>query len=61
MKAVLQEQPWSFDSKVVPMPWRTAEEEAIRKKISAGRLTLGVYNCDGNVSVKFLVIHSTAH
>ena len=51
MKAVLQEQPWSFDSKVVPMPWRTAEEEAIRKKISSGCLTLGVYRCDGNVSL----------
>lgn len=50
MKAVLHEQPWSFDSKVIPMPWRTTEEDAIKEKISSGSLTLGIYNCDGNVS-----------
>ena len=49
MKAVLQEQPWSFDSKVVPMPWRTAEEDAIRAKLSGGGLSLGIFECDGNV------------
>ena len=50
MKAVLREQPWSFDSKVVPMPWRVAEEDAISKKVSSGDLTFGIFQCDGNVS-----------
>ena len=50
MTAVLNEQPWDYDSKVVPMPWRSAEEDAIRAKISSGGLSLGTFNCDGNVS-----------
>lgn len=50
MTAVLQEQPWDYDSKVVPMPWRSAEEDAIRAKLSSGGLSLGIFNCDGNVS-----------
>ncbi|SPO07361.1 probable Acetamidase [Cephalotrichum gorgonifer] len=49
MKAVLQEQPWSYDSKVVPMPWRVGEEDVIKTKIASGSLTLGIYECDGNV------------
>jgi len=47
--AVLAEEPWKFDSKVVPLPWRPSEDEAIRKKIATGGLTLGFYECDGNV------------
>ena len=50
MTAVLKEQPWDYDSKVVPMPWRTAEEDAIRAKLSSGGLSIGIFNCDGNVS-----------
>lgn len=50
MTSVLQEQPWSFDSKVVPMPWRAAEEDAIKTKLSSGGLSLALFNCDGNVS-----------
>jgi amidase len=49
--AVLAEEPWKYDSKVIPMPWRQSEEEAIKTKISSGRLTLAYYNCDGNVSL----------
>ncbi|KEZ45023.1 hypothetical protein SAPIO_CDS2420 [Scedosporium apiospermum] len=49
IKAVLAEQPWNFDSKVVPMPWRGAEEDAVKAKIASGGLTLGFYSCDGNV------------
>lgn len=49
MTSVLEQQPWNFDSKVVPMPWRQAEEESIRVKISSGGLTVGFYSCDGNV------------
>jgi amidase len=50
VKAVLAEQPWQYDSKVVPMPWRQAEADAIKSKIDSGGLTLGFYNCDGVVS-----------
>ncbi|KAH8797753.1 amidase signature domain-containing protein [Xylogone sp. PMI_703] len=49
VKSVLQEQPWKYDSKVIPMPWRQAEQDAITSKLSSDGLTLGYYNCDGNV------------
>lgn len=48
--SVLSQEPWSYDSKVVPMPWRSGEEEVIKTKLSSGGLTLGYYSCDGNVS-----------
>lgn len=48
--SVLSQEPWSYDSKVVPLPWRQDEEDAIKTKIGAGGLTLGYYSCDGNVS-----------
>lgn len=47
--SVLQQQPWMYDSKVIPMPWRQAEEDAIKSKLSSGGLTLGFYSSDGNV------------
>ena len=47
--SVLAEKPWEYDSKVVPMPWRQSEADAIATKISSKGLTLGFYNCDGNV------------
>jgi amidase len=50
MTSVLAEQPWLYDSKVLPMPWRHAEEADIKEKISSHKLTLGFYTCDGNVS-----------
>lgn len=50
LTAVLNEQPWNFDSKVIPMPWRPLEEDAIRRKVRSGSLTLGFYDHDGNVS-----------
>lgn len=59
MKAVIQEQPWNFDSKVVPMPWRSGEEDAIKTKLSSGGLSLGLYQCDGNVSSGRLPLLST--
>ncbi|KAF7553546.1 hypothetical protein G7Z17_g3548 [Cylindrodendrum hubeiense] len=46
---VLEQQPWLHDSKVIPMPWRQAEEDAVKSKIASGGLTLGFYACDGNV------------
>ncbi|KAJ4217599.1 Acetamidase [Fusarium solani] len=47
--SVLAPQPWEYDSKVIPMPWRQAEEDAIKTKISSKGLTFGFYNCDGVV------------
>ncbi|MCJ1299528.1 hypothetical protein MMC08_002320 [Hypocenomyce scalaris] len=47
--SVLREEPWKYDSKVIPMPWRQAEEDIIKLKLASGGLTLGFYNCDGNV------------
>ncbi|KAA6413951.1 MAG: acetamidase [Lasallia pustulata] len=49
IKSVLFQEPWKYDSKVIPMPWRQAEEDVIKSKLSPGGLTLGFYNCDGNV------------
>ncbi|KAF4120248.1 amidase [Geosmithia morbida] len=49
MTSVLAESPWSYDSKVIPMPWRQSEEDAVKAKIDAGHLVLGFYNCDGEV------------
>lgn len=51
MTSVLAEKPWMYDSKVIPMPWRQDEEDAIKSKISAGGLLLGYYDCDGIVSL----------
>lgn len=48
-KSVLAGQPWNYDSKVIPMPWRQSEEEAITSKICSKDLTLGIFNCDGVV------------
>ncbi|KAL2808217.1 amidase signature domain-containing protein [Aspergillus granulosus] len=47
--SVLSQKPWSYDSKVVPMPWREEEEQVIRSKISSKSLTLGYFSCDGEV------------
>jgi hypothetical protein len=47
--SVLSEEPWKYDSKVIPMPWRQTEVDAIKAKLASGGLTLGFYNCDGNV------------
>lgn len=42
--------PWEYDPKVVPLPWRSQEEEAIKSKLHSGGLTLGYLNSDGIVS-----------
>ncbi|KAF8425288.1 amidase signature domain-containing protein [Tirmania nivea] len=47
--SVLQQEPWRYDSKVIPLPWRHEEEGVIQFKISSGELTLGFFNCDGVV------------
>ncbi|KAH7166470.1 amidase signature domain-containing protein [Dactylonectria macrodidyma] len=49
MTSILEQQPWLHDSKVVPMPWRQGEEDAVKAKIASGGLTLGFFTCDGNV------------
>ncbi|KAI9374808.1 Acetamidase [Aspergillus egyptiacus] len=48
-KSVLSQEPWKYDSKVIPMPWRQSEADAVTAKIQSGGLTVGVYNFDGNV------------
>ena len=48
---MLHEKPWEYDSKVIPMPWRSSEEEAVKAKLKSG-LTVGFYNFDGNVSLE---------
>jgi amidase len=49
VKSVLAQEPWKYDSKVIPMPWRQSEVDIIKSKLSAGGLTLGYYKCDGKV------------
>lgn len=49
LTSVLAEEPWKYDSKVVPIPWRQSEEDAVKSKIQSGGLTLGYYSCDGVV------------
>ena len=51
--SVLGEEPWKYDSKVIPLPWRQAEEDVVKSKLNAGGLCLGFYNCDGNVSISW--------
>ncbi|KAL4936341.1 Acetamidase [Aspergillus oleicola] len=48
-KSVLGQEPWKHDSKVIPMPWRETETEAIKAKIQNGGLNIGFYSFDGNV------------
>ncbi|KAI8933813.1 hypothetical protein NX059_009516 [Plenodomus lindquistii] len=49
LTAVLDEQPWNFDSKVIPLPWRQDQEDAIMSKIKSAGLSVAYFNCDGNV------------
>lgn len=53
MTSVLAQEPWAYDSKVIPMPWRQDEENAIKEKIATSKLHIGYYECDGNVSEPF--------
>lgn len=53
MKTVLGAQPWLYDSKVIPMPWRQAEEDAAKAKVGDKKLTIGYYSFDGIVSDPF--------
>ncbi|KAJ5113584.1 acetamidase [Penicillium angulare] len=49
MKAVLSEEPWKFDSKVIPLPWRVSEVESIQGRIAKGGLNIAIYPQDGIV------------
>lgn len=53
MTSVLAEEPWIYDPKVIPIPWRSAEEEAVKKRFKSG-LNIGYFHCDGNVCFFFL-------
>ncbi|KAL4967704.1 amidase [Aspergillus stella-maris] len=48
-KSVLAQDPWKHDSKVIPMPWRETETDAIKSKIRNGGLNIAYYDFDGNV------------
>ncbi|OQE43441.1 hypothetical protein PENCOP_c003G03547 [Penicillium coprophilum] len=49
IKSVLEEEPWKFDSKVIPLPWRQNEEEVIKSKITYGGLNIATYHHDSVV------------
>ncbi|ESZ92593.1 acetamidase [Sclerotinia borealis F-4128] len=49
VESVLAEEPWKYDSKVIPMPWRQSEADIIKSRISNNGLTIGYYDCDGTV------------
>ncbi|KAJ4341944.1 Acetamidase [Ascochyta clinopodiicola] len=49
LTSVLHEEPWNYDSKVVPLPWRYDQEKAVKAKLGSSGLTVGYYKCDGNV------------
>ncbi|PQE17284.1 putative general amidase protein [Rutstroemia sp. NJR-2017a BVV2] len=49
VKSVLAEEPWKYDSKVIPMAWRQGEADTIKSKLSSGGLTIGYFDCDGVV------------
>ncbi|KAL1306190.1 hypothetical protein AAFC00_004292 [Neodothiora populina] len=49
VQSVLAEEPWKYDSKVVPMPWRQTEDDKAKQKIASKGLTLGFFNCDSVV------------
>jgi amidase len=51
MSSVLELEPWKYDSKVVPIPWRESEEAIIQQRISSGGLKLGFYENDGIVRI----------
>jgi amidase len=48
--SILAEEPWKYDSKVIPIPWRLSEEELVKSKLSSGGLTLAYYSSNGVVS-----------
>ncbi|KAH8697040.1 acetamidase [Talaromyces proteolyticus] len=49
LTSILSEEPWKYDSKVIPLEWRAHEEAIIKNKLQSGGLTIGFYNCDGVV------------
>lgn len=57
--SLLAEEPWKYDSKVIPLPWRQSEEDAIKSKISSGGLTLAYYSSNGSVRIlQILRVHN---
>lgn len=49
MTSVASQEPWKYDSKVIPLPWRQQEEDNVKDKLQAGGLMIGFYRSDGNV------------
>lgn len=57
VKSVLAEEPWKYDSKIIPLPWRQIEADTIKPKLLSGGLTIGYFDCDGVVSESGVVHH----
>jgi hypothetical protein len=55
VRSVLDQEPWKYDSKVIPLPWRESEENDITEKIRNGGLNVAVYFSDGNVFILYCV------
>ncbi|KAB2573462.1 Acetamidase [Lasiodiplodia theobromae] len=50
LKTIIQTQPWLADPKVNRIPWRQEDEDAVKAKIQAKKLTFGVIRTDGMVN-----------
>ena len=49
VRQILAMQPWQFDPRVVPLPWRSEEEAKVQEHAQTGRLAFGVLRFDGIV------------
>lgn len=43
MTSVLSQEPWKYDSKVIPLPWRSDEEAVIKAKSLSGGAEPGLF------------------
>lgn len=51
VKSILQTEPWLHDPRVSPMPWRSEQEETVKKLAQEKRLTFAVLRHDGLCAV----------
>ena len=49
MRAILAMEPWMDDPKVIPLPWRKAEENSVLERARTSGLVFGVMEWDGVV------------
>jgi amidase len=48
VKSILQTEPWQHDPRVHPIPWRSEQEETVKKLAQEKKLTFAVFKHDGN-------------